>query len=156
MIQNDSFLTNISEFASIITAILMALTTLFLTIKSIRNWIANFLANNVKTSKLSKDSDLYKELLKNTEYENTFKDIETSLLRLEILHYLNFNPDDKETIYMLFDKYKNTGGNSYMCDIIKQWEKNEYKNISYKIHSELKKHQENCPVVKKQNKQTKS
>ena len=56
------FLTSISEYASIITALLMFGTTFILTFKSIREWIATGLANKVNVSKLSSDGDIYKEL----------------------------------------------------------------------------------------------
>jgi len=140
--EDTNVLIIISKYASIFTAILMAMTTLILTIKSIRIWIANGLANSVKLEGLSKDSDLYKELSKNNVYEGNFLEIETSLIRLELLRYFDFHPEEKRTIYTLIDKYRKTGGNSYMCDIITEWEKGEYKSMCHRMCDMIEEKQE--------------
>jgi len=132
----------VSEYASVITALLMFITTIILTLKSIRTWLATILANNVNVNKLSKDSDLYIELAKNFTYEKNISEIEITLLRLELLHHLYFAPDDKKSIFQLIDKYKKSGGNSYMCDLIAKWEKNEFKSAFDKIDDVVKSNQE--------------
>lgn len=131
------FLTSISEYASIITVLLMFGTTFILTFKSIREWIATDLANKVNVSKLSRDGDIYKELKKTKDHAKNINDLNCTLVRLELLQMLYLSPHDKKSIYMLIEKYQKLGGNSYMCDIIDRWKKGEFKSTYDRVIEKL-------------------
>lgn len=45
-------------------------------------------------------------------------------LRLQILNLIQHNPENKSAILSLYDEYKTRGGNSYLRDVVKQWQKN--------------------------------
>lgn len=45
-------------------------------------------------------------------------------LRLQILNLIQHDPKNKSAILSLWDEYKSRGGNSYLKDVVKQWQKN--------------------------------
>lgn len=45
-------------------------------------------------------------------------------LRLQILNLIQHDPQNKSAILSLWDEYKTRGGNSYIKDVVKQWQKN--------------------------------
>lgn len=45
-------------------------------------------------------------------------------LRLQILNLIQHDPNNKSAILNLWDEYKSRGGNSYLKDVVKQWQKN--------------------------------
>lgn len=44
-------------------------------------------------------------------------------LRLQILNLIQHNPENKSAILSLYDEYKSRGGNSYIRETVKQWQK---------------------------------
>lgn len=45
-------------------------------------------------------------------------------LRLQILNLIQHDPQNKSAILSLWDEYKSRGGNSYLKDVVRQWQKN--------------------------------
>lgn len=44
-------------------------------------------------------------------------------LRLQILNLIQHNPENKSAILSLYDEYKSRGANSYIKEVVKQWQK---------------------------------
>lgn len=44
-------------------------------------------------------------------------------LRLQILNLIQHNPENKSAILSLYDEYKTRGGNSYIKEVVRQWQK---------------------------------
>ena len=50
-------------------------------------------------------------------------DINASVLRLELLFLIQHEPENVTKIMRLYDKYEETGHNTYIHAVFKQWEK---------------------------------
>jgi len=133
-----------NDFLSIVTAIsglLISLTAILTTFGKFRKWAINKLASDIDFTSINKRSELYKiyekidvtedekkkiiESIENLNKEQMTKltELQMSVLRLEIGRIIDHEPENKTTIYHLYDKYREMGGNSYMIERIKEWEK---------------------------------
>lgn len=73
------------------------------------NWL-----NTRKERKDERLSDLAKQI----------EEVSMGNLRLQILNLIQHDPQNKSAILSLWDEYKSRGGNSYLKDVVKQWQKN--------------------------------
>lgn len=55
--------------------------------------------------------------------EAQIREVSMGNLRLQILNLIQHNPENKSAILSLWDEYKSRGGNSYLKDVVKQWQK---------------------------------
>lgn len=55
--------------------------------------------------------------------EQRIDEVAMGNLRLQILNLIQHNPENKAAILQLYDEYKSRGGNSYIKEVIKQWQK---------------------------------
>jgi hypothetical protein len=121
-------------------------------IKKVKKMLATNLASSVEINRLDKESDIYKTIeyiRKDTaerinhiseqiekyhisgqkEKDQLSEQIERNhkdLLRLQITQALDHRPKDKETIYSLYQEYKEANGNSYIDKLFKNWENAEF------------------------------
>jgi hypothetical protein len=73
------------------------------------NWL-----NTRKERKDERFADLAKQI----------DEVSMGNLRLQILNLIQHDPQNKSAILSLWDEYKSRGGNSYLKDVVKQWQKN--------------------------------
>lgn len=73
------------------------------------NWL-----NTRKERKDERFADLAKQI----------KEVSMGNLRLQILNLIQHDPQNKSAILSLYDEYKERGGNSYIRDMVKRWQKN--------------------------------
>lgn len=55
--------------------------------------------------------------------EQRIDEVAMGNLRLQILNLIQHNPENKAAILQLYDEYKSRGGNSYIKEVVKQWQK---------------------------------
>jgi hypothetical protein len=131
----------LTDIVAIISSVIMILGTLSLFMKRMWRFFATKLFEMVDVTKvqsnctikqeftnLKKDfqslremDEKHKEQL--AEFNAHFVNMEKAMLRLQITQALDHRPSDKVTIYHLYEDYKNRGGNHYIDNLIRDWEK---------------------------------
>ncbi len=65
---------------------------------------------------------IVKFLKDNSKYKELISELAKDVKRLEIQNLINHTPKNKKAIYEAYDKYRDMGGNSYICDCVEDWE----------------------------------
>ena len=147
---------NIERYLGLISTAIVVLTAIAAFFGKIKIKIATSWASLINVDKLNRDSSLYKTLDINTQIldqvnninvknidafgkiNDQFSNINKSLLRLEITSLLDHRTSDHATIYKLYEDYKESGGNSYIDKLMKDWETGNYPSVDKVVEKKVK------------------
>ena len=76
---------------------------------------------NDRFNKIDERFDEQEAMLKKT-VEDAHKESQLASLRLEINQLIHWQPENEDTIYRVYEEYKELGGNHYVDALMKRWE----------------------------------
>lgn len=149
---------SITDIFAILSSAIVVIGGLAALFRKIRTNIATNMASLINVDDLSKNSSLYKTLEINNKIleqlndintksinsfgkiNDEFKNINRTLLRLEIISAMDHRSENEPNIYKLYQTYKEMGGNSYVDKLMKDWEAGKYPSVDKVVEHKVAEH----------------
>ncbi len=108
-------LKDVGAFAGCIVAIGGAVGLIWGLVKKPFNRLDN------RFNRIDKKFDEQEQILKDS-IDDAHKESQLASLRLEINQLIHWQPENEDTIYRVYEEYKELGGNHYIDTLMKRWE----------------------------------